>query len=102
MMPRWRCTHCHRSWASRSAATAHAGRCWYDPANRSCKTCVYFTPYRIERADGCAVEVPFPVIERSGRPVETLAVHCDSHRVSDAYVNPDVLDTLDAAAEAAH
>lgn len=85
----------------------HSKRCWYDPANRSCKTCDYFqggfseTDVGYERADSCAIEVPFPVIDRFGETRETLAVHCDSHRVSDAYVNPDVLDTLDAAAEAA-
>lgn len=41
---RWRCPHCRRSHSSRSAARLHMGRCWYNRAVRSCKTCRWFVP----------------------------------------------------------
>lgn len=46
---RWRCPHCGRSRSSRSATVEHMARCWYNPAARSCKTCVHFE----EGSDGC-------------------------------------------------
>ncbi len=99
-MTRWRCEHCRRSWSNPRTAREHAARCWYDPANRGCKTCSHFlrgfseTDVGLVEADSCAVEVPLPVIATMGQVRETLAVHCDSHRVKDSYLHPDVLDTL--------
>lgn len=39
---RWKCPACSKSYANKSATTAHIGRCWYNPAARSCKTCDHF------------------------------------------------------------
>lgn len=36
---RFQCPFCRRSWAHKSAAERHVGRCWLDPQNRACKTC---------------------------------------------------------------
>ena len=38
---RWSCPHCHRSWSKRRSASDHIERCWFNPANRSCKTCFF-------------------------------------------------------------
>ena len=47
---RWRCTttNCHKSFATRTRARAHAAECPRDPDNRSCLTCAHFT----DREDG--------------------------------------------------
>jgi hypothetical protein len=39
---RWRCPFCRQSWAHKKAAAEHAGRCWRNPAARSCKTCAHY------------------------------------------------------------
>jgi hypothetical protein len=44
VVQRWRCPFCHRSRSKRKAAADHAGRCWLNPAVRSCKTCAHLTP----------------------------------------------------------
>jgi hypothetical protein len=49
---RHRCPFCPRSWSKRPAAVAHIGRCWKNPANRSCKTCVHFQEERVS-SDQC-------------------------------------------------
>lgn len=41
---RWRCPCCGRSHSGRARAREHMGRCWLNPAVRSCKTCVNFDP----------------------------------------------------------
>ena len=41
---RYRCTWCRRSWAAKRTCTEHIARCWFNPANRSCKTCEHFEP----------------------------------------------------------
>ena len=41
---RYRCPHCPRSLAKRSAMVVHIDRCWYNPAARSCKTCRHLEP----------------------------------------------------------
>lgn len=41
---RWRCPFCGRSHSGRGRARDHIGRCWRNPAVRSCKTCVNFDP----------------------------------------------------------
>lgn len=46
---RWRCPFCGRSHSGRSRARQHIARCWYNPAARSCKTCVHFQ----EATGGC-------------------------------------------------
>lgn len=39
---RHKCPCCSKSYANKSATTAHIGRCWWNPANRGCKTCEHF------------------------------------------------------------
>lgn len=41
---RYRCPFCPRSLSGKTAMVAHIGRCWYNPATRSCKTCRHFEP----------------------------------------------------------
>ena len=41
---RYVCPHCNRGRSTRKSAVAHMARCWRNPANRSCKTCVWFAP----------------------------------------------------------
>ena len=41
---RWSCPHCHRSWSKRRSASDHIERCWFNPDNRSCKTCINYQP----------------------------------------------------------
>lgn len=42
MVKRWECPFCRRRRASKQATTEHIGRCWHNPAVRSCKTCTHF------------------------------------------------------------
>lgn len=39
---RYKCPHCNRHCARRRAAIEHIERCWKNPANRTCRTCVLF------------------------------------------------------------
>jgi hypothetical protein len=48
---RYGCPSCGRRASSRSRAGEHMARCWWDPANRACKTCAHFRPE--EDACGC-------------------------------------------------
>lgn len=47
---RWRCPFCRRSRSSRKATAEHIGRCWLNPANRTCKTCAN---YEYAAGGGC-------------------------------------------------
>lgn len=49
---RYACPHCSRSRAKRQATIEHIGRCWKNPANRTCKTCIHFDP----GGDACGCE----------------------------------------------
>lgn len=49
---RWLCPFCRRGRSSKRATTAHVGRCWLNPAVRSCKTCASFD----EGGDACGCE----------------------------------------------
>lgn len=60
---RYRCPHCPRTGSSKARITEHIGRCWLNPAARSCKTCKHFEPYGPENADACEVGV-----DLTGRP----------------------------------
>lgn len=44
MVRRFECPHCARRRASKAATRQHMARCWYDPANKTCKTCTHFEP----------------------------------------------------------
>ena len=44
---RYRCPHCRYSRSSRKPVVEHIARCWHNPVNRACKTCIHF-----ERATG--------------------------------------------------
>jgi hypothetical protein len=39
---RYACPFCARSRAKKTATEAHIGRCWFNPENRTCKTCAHF------------------------------------------------------------
>lgn len=39
VVTRHQCPFCRRTRAHKAAAVAHIGRCWFNPAVRSCKTC---------------------------------------------------------------
>lgn len=41
---RHRCRWCKKSWGNRPGVEKHLARCWYRPANRGCKTCIFFVP----------------------------------------------------------
>jgi hypothetical protein len=38
---RWKCPHCNRHESRKSKAVAHIGRCFLNPANRTCRTCKF-------------------------------------------------------------
>lgn len=40
---RYACPFCSRSRAKKAATVEHIGRCWFNPANRTCKTCIHFS-----------------------------------------------------------
>jgi hypothetical protein len=44
VVQRYRCPFCHRSRSARKATAEHIGRCWQNPAVRSCKTCTHLEP----------------------------------------------------------
>lgn len=48
VVTRYRCPFCPRGHSSRTRAVDHIGRCWYNPANRTCKTCRSFVPDQSE------------------------------------------------------
>ena len=41
---RYRCPFCRRTGSAKAAIAAHIGRCWLNPAVRSCKTCSNLDP----------------------------------------------------------
>jgi hypothetical protein len=41
---RYKCPHCPRARAKKSATVAHIGRCWNNPDVRACRTCANFDP----------------------------------------------------------
>ncbi|MER5461631.1 hypothetical protein ABT010_13275 [Streptomyces sp. NPDC002668] len=49
---RYACPHCARSRAKKAATVEHIARCWHNPDNRTCKTCVHFDP----GGDACGCE----------------------------------------------
>ncbi len=51
VVTRYRCPHCARSRSSKKATVEHIGRCWSNPAVRSCRTCRHFEP--ADDACGC-------------------------------------------------
>ena len=52
VVTRWRCPFCRRSRAHKNATAQHIGRCWLNPAVRSCKTCANLEP----GGDACGCE----------------------------------------------
>lgn len=44
LVRRYKCPHCSRSRAKKSATIAHIARCWDNPANRACRTCANYEP----------------------------------------------------------
>jgi hypothetical protein len=60
---RYACPSCGRTATRPSRTREHMSRCWWDPANRSCKTCVNFERWASEYGDSCAKGV-----DLSGHP----------------------------------
>lgn len=91
---RYRCPHCRRSYSHRATAAKHEQRCFRNPAIRSCKTCLHWTPPGPEQADECSRDVDLSVsrcpscgeeVDRgdgscpayhTGQPVQGLRVQC--------------------------
>jgi hypothetical protein len=44
VVTRHQCPHCRATRSKKTAAIAHIGRCWKNPAVRSCKTCQHHLP----------------------------------------------------------
>jgi hypothetical protein len=61
MVRRFECPFCSRRRAAKKAVAEHLGRCWLNPAVRSCKTCAHLDEY--DGGDTC-----FP-----GRPCDCNA-----------------------------
>lgn len=61
---RYRCEHCHKSYARKGACATHEAECHLDPAVRACTTCAHFT--RVGGSDygtnDCAADA-FPVYD---------------------------------------
>lgn len=51
---RFKCPFCNRHHARRPRAVDHIARCWSNPENKTCRTCVFFVPAASE-ADMCGV-----------------------------------------------
>lgn len=48
VVKRYQCPACRYRRATKKLVAEHMARCWYRPANRTCKTCAHFS---IDRAD---------------------------------------------------
>lgn len=76
---RWQCPACRRTWAKKARAAEHAARCWLNPANRSCKTCVHRiepdSQYGYDTEEGCRAGVE---LERDPAAsfMAILPIHC--------------------------
>lgn len=60
---RFRCPTCPRTHASKARTREHMARCWFDQANRGCKTCAHFEPYSPagDEPESCAVGIDLHV-----------------------------------------
>lgn len=45
---RWKCPHCNRHLSRRRKAVEHVDRCFLNPTNRTCRTCVH---HRFEESE---------------------------------------------------
>lgn len=45
LVRRFECPFCQRRRSAKSATAEHIGRCWLNPAVRSCKTCAHLDEY---------------------------------------------------------
>jgi hypothetical protein len=51
---RWKCPHCSRARAKKSATVEHIARCWHNPELRGCWTCAHFSyPTSADIPDPC-------------------------------------------------
>lgn len=75
IVKRYRCPHCRYSPSARKPVVEHIARCWHNPANRACKTCVHFEPANSAEDEECLAGVELPVPDPDGgKP--TLASNC--------------------------
>lgn len=79
VVTRWGCPHCSRTHSTSARTREHMGRCWQNPAVRSCRTCTNFMPDDSDpsagsiQPEGCAVGVELPT---GANGSTTLATHC--------------------------
>ncbi|MFB7592331.1 hypothetical protein [Streptomyces sp. NPDC056169] len=70
VVTRHQCPHCRATRSKKTAAIAHIGRCWKNPAVRSCKTCDNYDPGGVDcgcdwrcsqpQPPSCGAKVPLP------------------------------------------
>lgn len=86
---RYRCPSCNHRTSKKALTREHMRRCWWDPANRGCKTCANFEPNdccgmadaygcftpMCPTGDSCAAGIDMAA-EATGPG--SLAVHCPS------------------------
>ncbi|MFF6844635.1 hypothetical protein ACFY8X_38595 [Streptomyces tanashiensis] len=78
---RYQCPHCRQSRSKKTAAIAHIGRCWKNPAVRTCKTCEHYLPaYPVETCNpgqGCGCgDLPEACDVGNEIPADQPASHC--------------------------
>ena len=77
---RYRCPFCGRAAGRPGRVREHMARCWWNPENRGCKTCVHFDRGYDEYGDGC-----FKGVDLWGRPA---CKECGGH--GSIIVGPDL------------
>jgi hypothetical protein len=67
---RYRCSHCRKSWASKSRCRQHLQRgCHKDPRTATCATCRYLiTAHNFYDGDGCAMNCALFDDHKQDRP----------------------------------
>ncbi len=94
---RWRCPFCRRSHSGRGRAREHMTRCWFNPAARSCKTCVHFQ----EATSSCYADpscnCASPEICSAGVDLEKLSklpIHCPKWEPASEHMVCDGCDAM--------
>lgn len=100
---RFRCPFCRFSRATKQLVVDHIARCWADPAQHTCRTCVFHVPFRRGVADPCFPGQPCdcdsnPEYCSLGVPLPEHApvVSCTSWRDRDLDEDDPAEDSVDA------
>lgn len=64
---RFQCPFCSFSRATKRLVVEHIARCWHDPANKTCRSCVFFERGHLE---GYVLEREVPDACALGEPVQ--------------------------------